>query len=266
MTKTILILSGGLDSTVLAYHLNARADADLIGAVSVNYGQRHKRELECASLTCQRLSVRHHLVDLSHIRSLIDSSALTGLDAKIPEGHYAAENMKATVVPNRNMILIALAIGVAINEKAEAVAYGAHSGDHAIYPDCRPAFYKAMFNAANLCDYQPRHLVAPMLMWTKADIVTRGSALRVPFDETHSCYAGERIACGRCGTCVERLEAFAIARVTDPLEYADMNYWKEAIRKVEKKPHGLTADEEKRRAANLAVQTGAAGQNLEGKP
>lgn len=219
---TLVILSGGLDSTVLAYHMKDRQQ--LAGCVSVDYGQRHRRELMCAALTCTRLGVPHYRLDLSNLRNALGSSALTS-DQPVPEGHYAEESMKATVVPNRNMILMALAAGVAIANNAKAIAYGAHAGDHAIYPDCRPEFALAMENAIGLCDYQPPAVLRPFIEITKADIVRLGSRLHVHFEETHTCYNGDAIACGKCGTCVERLEAFSEARVEDPLQYTDRKYW-----------------------------------------
>lgn len=235
--RTLVILSGGLDSTVLAYVLASSQSHSLVGAVSVNYGQKHSRELVCAAQTCLDLSIPHHLIDLSPLGRHLGNSALTcGWDAQIPipEGHYAAETMKTTVVPNRNMILIALAIGVAINNKCTAVAYGAHAGDHAIYPDCREVFAEAMGKAAEVCYFHPVSLLRPFINETKADIVHRGVGLGVPFQNTQTCYNGGPIACGRCGTCVERLEAFEEAMAVDPLEYTDRNYWREAIKHEQK--------------------------------
>jgi 7-cyano-7-deazaguanine synthase len=240
--RTLVILSGGMDSTVLAYVLATSSRHELIGAVSVNYGQRHSRELRGAAITCRKLNIPHHLVDLSTLGQHLSNSALTcGWDTQapqevadfkipLPEGHYAAETMKATVVPNRNMILISLALGVAINNQASVVAYGAHAGDHAIYPDCREEFAEAISRAAGFCDFNPLELLRPFIKESKADIVRRGLDLKVPFEDTHTCYAGERIACGRCGTCVERLEAFDIAMADDPIEYADRSYWREALK------------------------------------
>ena len=229
-SPTLVILSGGMDSTVLAYHIKNSPQHELIGCVSVDYGQRHKHELLCAQRTCVQLDVPFHQLDLSGLGSVIHSSALTG-DQPVPDGHYAEESMKATVVPNRNMILIALAVAVGITNKAERVAYGAHSGDHAIYPDCRPVFADALASAIDLCDYCPPTLIRPFIELTKADIVGLGLRHGVNFDKTWTCYKGVRpgtkpVACGRCGTCVERLEAFAVAGAEDPLEYADRDFWK----------------------------------------
>lgn len=223
--KTIVILSGGLDSTVLAYYTAAALKDSLLGCVSVDYGQRHRVELKCAIRTCAKLGVEHTLLNLGDLRSALSSSALTS-QQPVPEGHYAEQSMQATVVPNRNMILLAIATGVAISKGADAVAYGAHSGDHAVYPDCRPEFAAAMDDAIRLCDYNPPKLCRPFIQKTKADIVKLGKELGVPFTDTWTCYNGGILACGRCGTCVERLEAFSEAEAEDPLAYKDREFWK----------------------------------------
>jgi 7-cyano-7-deazaguanine synthase len=225
MNRTLVILSGGLDSTVLAYKYFHEAQLD--GCVSVNYGQRHRKELRSAQRTCELMSVPHYLLELADLRNVLSGSALTG-SQPVPEGHYAEDSMKATVVPNRNMILIALAVGVAISTRSKFVAYGAHAGDHAIYPDCRPEFAAAVDSAVALCDYNPPQLVRPFINMTKASIVMLGKDLHVPFEQTWSCYKGGPYHCGRCGTCVERLEAFSLAGIEDPSQYIDRNYWKEA--------------------------------------
>lgn len=137
----------------------------------------------------------------------------------VPEGHYEDESMKSTVVPNRNMILLSIATAGSIASGLEGVAYAAHAGDHAIYPDCRPAFADAMNEAIKLCDYTSQRLVRPFVSLTKADIVKAGAALGVPFERTWSCYNGGATHCGKCGTCVERIEAFKLAGVSDPTDY-----------------------------------------------
>lgn len=230
---TLVILSGGMDSTVLAYHIKSTPSHELKGCVSVNYGQRHAKELECAAKTCSRLQVPHYLVDMRAVQLGLGASALTGGGA-VPEGHYAEASMKATVVPNRNMILIALAAGVAITHKCAALAYGAHAGDHAIYPDCRPEFADAVNRALALCDYNPPELIRPFIRDTKAEIVRLGFDLGVHFEETWTCYNGEERPCGRCGTCVERLEAFDIAGEVDPFNYEDHTFWREAVKSVQR--------------------------------
>ncbi len=216
--KTVITYSGGLDSTVLLYHL-----LDLgheVAALSVNYGQRHSCELGRADQICRTLSVAHQTADLSSVQYLLAGSSLTSMAIDVAEGHYTEENMKTTVVPNRNMILLALTTGYAISIGATQVAYAAHSGDHAIYPDCRNEFADAMAAAMRLCDWSEIALLRPFVDWSKADIVRRGSELSVPFEQTWSCYKGGEHHCGRCGTCIERREAFDLAGVDDPTEYA----------------------------------------------
>lgn len=216
--EVVLIYSGGLDSTVLLHHLAAEGHA--VRALSVNYGQRHARELESAAALTARLGVEHRVVDLRTITPLLGANSLTSVEVRVPTGHYAEESMKATVVPNRNMLLLAVAAAWAMALKADAVAYAAHGGDHAIYPDCRPEFAEAMARAIALADWHPVELIRPFVDWTKADIVRRGAELEVPFEQTWSCYQGGALHCGRCGTCIERREAFHLAGVPDPTPYA----------------------------------------------
>ncbi len=226
-----------MDSTVLAHYIAASPRLSLVGCVSINYGQRHKFELKCAEQTCRDLDVPHHLIDLSALRNHISASSLTS-DQPVPLGHYAEASMKATVVPNRNMILIALAVAVGITQGAKCVAYGAHAGDHAVYPDCRPSFADALAQAVDMCDYNPPTLLRPFIELTKAQIVRKGLDLGVNFRHTWTCYQGvpENTvpeACGKCGTCVERLEAFALCNAEDPIVYQDRTYWREVIAKGE---------------------------------
>lgn len=223
MQNTLVVLSGGLDSTVLLHHLCDLAERDGRGeirAISVNYGQRHARELEWARWQCDLLDVPLMVVDLSVLREVLPGSSQTDSNVPVPEGHYAEESMKATVVPNRNMILLAVAVGHAIAYKLDAVAYGAHAGDHAIYPDCRPEFASAMQDAVALCDWRPISLLRPFISRTKAEIVGLGHGLGVDYRFTWSCYKGGEMHCGRCGTCVERREAFELSGVEDPTHYA----------------------------------------------
>ncbi len=215
--KTVVVYSGGLDSTVLLYHL--RHLGHELRALSVDYGQRHRRELAGAEAVCGLLGIEHRIADLRSLRPLLAGSALTD-DLPVPDGHYTEQSMRVTVVPNRNMILLAVAIGWAISRECGAVALAAHAGDHAVYPDCRPAFAEAMAQAAALCDWRPIAVLRPFIKMTKADLVRRGAGLGVPFEMTWSCYRGGDLHCGRCGTCVERREAFARAGVPDPTAYA----------------------------------------------
>lgn len=217
--NSVLIYSGGLDSTVLLYHL--RATGHNVHALSVHYGQRHHCELSYAAKICQSIRVPHHIADLSTIQPLLAGSSLTSPEIEVAEGHYTADSMKSTIVPNRNMILLAIATGYALSIRADQVAYAAHGGDHAIYPDCRKEFADAMADAMRLCDWHPVKLIRPFIDWTKSDIVRRGAALDLPFENTWSCYRGGALHCGRCGTCIERREAFDLAQLSDPTPYAD---------------------------------------------
>jgi len=220
LKKAVVVLSGGMDSVTSLY--KAIHDNYEVYAISFDYGQRHKKELDFAKNICEKLAVTHHIVDLSNITSLIDNSALTG-DIDVPEGHYEAENMKLTVVPNRNMIMYSIAIGYAVNIKAEAIYVGVHAGDHFIYPDCRPQFIEALDLAAHLGNEgfaeKGMRIVAPFIFMSKAQIAKLGSELGVPYELTWSCYKGGEKHCGKCGTCVERKEAFELAGVKDPTEY-----------------------------------------------
>ena len=217
--KSLVVHSGGMDSTVLLYQLLQAGDE--VKALSINYGQRHSRELEAARAVCAELGVEHRVADLSGLSDLLAGSALTSSDIEVPEGHYAEDNMKATVVPNRNMILLSVAAGWAISSKYDRIAYAAHSGDHAIYPDCRNEFAEALDGAIRLADWHEVSLYRPFVDMTKADIVSVGAKLGVPFEKTWSCYKGQDLHCGHCGTCVERREAFYLAGVDDPTTYAE---------------------------------------------
>ncbi|GEM_PF-92840 len=216
--RLVLIYSGGLDSTVLLYSLQHEGHA--VHALSIDYGQRHKRELEGARTICRTLGVPHEVADLGGLNPLLAGSSLTSRALAVPDGHYAEETMKQTIVPNRNMIMLAIAGGWALSLKCEAVAYAAHGGDHAIYPDCRHEFTQAVDQALRLADWNELYLWCPFLNRSKADIVRLGDSLGVPFGQTWSCYKGGRTHCGRCGTCVERREAFYLAGVKDPTRYA----------------------------------------------
>lgn len=217
MLKTVLILSGGMDSTTLLYYLLHHGHE--VRAISFDYGQRHKKELEKAAVSCQKLNIPHRIIPFTEdLCSLISNSALTDHATNVPMGHYADENMKATVVPNRNMIMLALAAGFAISIGVKELAYAAHAGDHAIYPDCRPAFVEAMSNAFQLCHFDGGiQLCAPFLTINKNDICRIGTELGVPYEDTWTCYVGGKIPCGTCGACVERAEAFAFVGRIDPL-------------------------------------------------
>jgi 7-cyano-7-deazaguanine synthase len=216
-SKTVLIYSGGIDSTVLLYDLlNSGHD---VQALSVNYGQRHIKELDCAKSLCNQLNVEHHVADLTALNPLLSGSSLTSPHVQVPEGHYEDESMKATVVPNRNMILLSIATGWAMSTGASSVSYAAHSGDRAIYPDCREEFADAMNSVMEIAGWDKVSLNRPFSSLNKADIVKLGDELGVPFEQTWSCYKGGQVHCGVCGTCVERREAFQLTGVTDPTIY-----------------------------------------------
>lgn len=222
--KAVVLLSGGMDSTVLAYEVAnlIRAEGGELHFLSFNYGQRHKKELSFAAGTAARLkAAAHTIVDLSAVHPLLTGSALTSPDMPVPDGHYTAESMKQTVVPNRNMIMLAIAAGYAVSRQLEIVATAVHAGDHAIYPDCRPQFIEAMHRAIIVGNegFGAPTLVAPYVHAEKSAIAARGRDLNVPWLDTWSCYKGSTLHCGTCGTCVERREAFAVAGITDPTPY-----------------------------------------------
>jgi len=229
MEKVVVILSGGMDSATLLYHL---ADAGHeIKTLSINYGQRHVRELESAAALSKRLGVEHQIADLRSINPLLGASnSLSGTEIDVPEGHYEEENMKLTVVPNRNMIMLSVAVGWALSLKFDAVAYGAHSGDHAIYPDCREEFAHALDQAVKLCDWHAMRLMRPFVDLDKGDIAKRGHELSVPFELTWTCYKGLEKHCGKCGACQERLEAFAKHGITDPVTFENNQSAQESVK------------------------------------
>lgn len=217
-TKCVLCFSGGLDSTVLLYHL--RNHGFQVSCLSVNYGQRHKLELRKAVEITRKLGVEHRICELGEsVASLLVGSSQTSPQIDVPEGHYAEESMKATVVPNRNMILLSLATAWAISSKSQYVAYAAHAGDHAIYPDCRRGFADVMADAISMCDWHNVALYRPFITKSKADIVRLGAELSIPSEMTYSCYKGGEVHCGKCGTCTERRESFQLAGIPDPTPY-----------------------------------------------
>jgi 7-cyano-7-deazaguanine synthase len=196
-----------------------------LSILSFDYGQRHAKELRFAKACADLLGAPHSVVDLSGLRVLLPGSSLTDDAVPVPEGHYAADSMKATVVPNRNAIMLAIAYGHAVAIGADVVAFGAHGGDHFIYPDCRPEFHRALNEALRIGNEgfgNPKlRLTAPFINSTKQDIAAMGSRLGVDFTQTWSCYKGGEKHCGKCGTCVERREAFALANIEDPTAYEE---------------------------------------------
>ncbi|MAD45684.1 MAG: 7-cyano-7-deazaguanine synthase QueC [Oceanospirillaceae bacterium] len=214
--KAVVIYSGGMDSFTI---LNKAVREGLeVFALTFNYGQKHSKEIEYAERVCEELGINHRIIDITAINQLIHNSSLTS-DTEIPEGHYADDNMKSTMVPNRNMILLSLAIGYAVDIGAGKVYYGAHSGDHAIYPDCRPEFVHAMNDVAKIANYEPVEIVTPYLTGDKISILKDGLAMGLDYGKSWTCYNGREKACGKCGSCVERLEAFEKNHTTDPLPY-----------------------------------------------
>ena len=215
MKDSVIIVSGGMDSTTLLYD---RRD-EIALAISFDYGSNHNaREIPYAEMHCKRLGIEHITIPLDFMHKYFRSSLLEGADA-IPEGHYAAENMKSTVVPFRNGIMLAVAAGVAESRNLTKLLIANHGGDHTIYPDCRPEFISAMDSATNAGTYVGVRVVAPYTNITKGDIARIGKKLGIDYAETWSCYKGGEKHCGKCGTCVERKEALAYAGIEDMTEY-----------------------------------------------
>ncbi|WP_324753614.1 7-cyano-7-deazaguanine synthase QueC [Roseovarius sp. Pro17] len=225
--KVIVICSGGMDSVALAHRI--AATDELHALLSFDYGQRHSKELDYAAACAHRLGVAHHVIDIASVGAALTGSALTD-DIDVPDGHYAEETMKLTVVPNRNAIMLAIAFGMAAAQKVDAVATAVHGGDHFIYPDCRPDFIDAFQTMEDraMDGYATVQLLTPYLNGSKADIAVDGAKYGTPFGETWSCYKGGDLHCGRCGTCVERREAFHLAGIIDPTVYGDPDFWRGA--------------------------------------
>lgn len=215
MKDSVIIVSGGMDSTTMLYD---KKDEIALG-ISFDYGSNHNaREIPLAEMHCRRLGIEHITIPLDFMRRYFESSLLSGAEA-IPEGHYADENMKSTVVPFRNGIMLAVAVGIAESRGLKKVMIANHGGDHTIYPDCRPEFISAIDAAAKAGTYADVEIVAPYTNITKADIAAIGKRLGVDYSETWSCYKGGERHCGKCGTCVERKEALADAGIKDNTAY-----------------------------------------------
>lgn len=227
--RTVCLVSGGLDSTTLLYE--AHKETKVVQALSFDYGQRHRTELEYAEMNCSSLGIPWRLVGLNDISDMLAGSALTD-NIDVPEGHYAADNMALTIVPNRNSIMLNIAVGVAIGLEADEVRAAMHAGDHPVYPDCRPVFVQALNELVRIATETDVIVNTPFIGISKADIVTRGLKAGVPFENTWSCYKGGQIHCGKCGTCVERAEAFDLAGVPDPTHYEDPDFWRVAVASV----------------------------------
>jgi 7-cyano-7-deazaguanine synthase len=217
--RVVVLCSGGMDSVTALYR--AAREHDVMAAVSFDYGSKHNhREIPFAAEHAQRLGVRHEVIALDFVNRLFASDLLQR-GGDIPEGHYEAANMKQTVVPFRNAIMLSIACGFAESIEAGGVVIAAHGGDHAIYPDCREEFMRAMGDAMRLGTYAGVQLLRPFIAMTKGQIAAEGARLGVDFARTWSCYKGGAIHCGKCGTCVERREAFAQAGLPDPTVYAE---------------------------------------------
>ena len=216
--KVIVLCSGGMDSVTALYW--AKRQHDVVAAVSFDYGSKHNaREVPMAVEHAKALGVRHEVITLDFVDRLFASHLLRSGGA-VPDGHYAAENMKQTVVPFRNAIMLSIACGFAESADAAGVVIAAHTGDHTIYPDCREEFMRAMGETMRLGTYAGIQLLRPFIGMDKGQIAAAGAGLDVDFARTWSCYKGGEIHCGTCGTCVERREALAAAGLADPTIYA----------------------------------------------
>ena len=217
MKDSLIVLSGGMDSVTL---LHQKKD-NIALAVTFNYGSNHNaREIACAAENCVILGIEHLVINLGFMKEHFCSSLLSGADA-IPEGNYNSENMKSTVVPFRNGIMLSVACGLAESRGLHQVLIANHSGDHAIYPDCRSGFIEAMDAAMKAGTYEGVGIYAPYTGISKIEIARIGQSIGVDFSKTYSCYKGGEKHCGKCGTCVERREAFAAAGIDDPTIYED---------------------------------------------
>ena len=215
--KVCVLLSGGMDSVTALHH--AAREHDVVSALSFDYGSKHNAsEIPCAQWHAAQLGVPHTVIALPFVNEHFASDLLQS-GGDIPDGHYAEENMKRTVVPFRNGIMLSIAAGFAESRGAEGLVIAAHSGDHAIYPDCREPFMQAMSDAIRLGTYVEIEVLRPFINTDKTGIARLGAELAVDFARTWSCYKGGAIHCGTCGTCVERREAFLLAGLADPTPY-----------------------------------------------
>lgn len=218
MKDSVIVVSGGMDSITLLYDKKE----EIALAVTFDYGSKHNaKEIAWAKVHCGRLGIRHIVIRLDFMQRYFTSSLLEG-GADIPEGHYADENMKSTVVPFRNGIMLSVAAGIAESNGLKKILIANHGGDHTIYPDCRPEFIEAMDRAITNGTYEDVRIDAPYTNITKADIAKIGKRLGIDYSETWSCYKGGERHCGKCGTCIERKEAMALAGIDDRTEYESM--------------------------------------------
>ncbi len=215
--KALVIYSGGMDSFTL---LQEVMQTHHTSAISFDYGQRHRQqELTCAQHICKEDNIHHHIVDIRSIGALFSQqSALMNTQIELPKGPYHADNL-STVVPNRNMVFLSIAIAYALSIHAQSVYYGAHQDDHVMYPDCRPQFIDAMNHAAHLCDWKTVEIKTPYLKKSKADILKIGLDIGLDYAKTWTCYDEGQKACGQCSACTVRLNAFAVNNMIDPIAY-----------------------------------------------
>lgn len=224
MTNHVVVLSGGMDSYTLLHWVKRHRmqHGEALTAVSFNYGQRHAKELQYAARAAEEVGARHILIPFEFMKPLLAGSALTDDKVEVPHGHYEAESMKATVVPGRNTMMLSVAMAIAEAMLGLGVVYyGAHSGDHHIYPDCRPSFVNAIGQAFLLASDSRIQLSAPFLYKDKTAILRLGFGMGLNYANSWTCYSGGEVACGKCGSCQERLEAFAAVGRIDPLPYAN---------------------------------------------
>ncbi len=215
MKDSVIIVSGGMDSVTMLHEYRDR----IAVGISFDYGSNHNaREIPFARMHCERLGIKHIVISLDFMNRYFKSSLLEGADA-VPDGHYADENMKSTVVPFRNGIMLSIAVGIAESNGLRYVMMANHGGDHSIYPDCRREFVCAFDAAAKAGTYVGAGILAPYTGITKADIARRGKEMGLDYSETWSCYKGGDVHCGRCGTCVDRREALAEAGIEDTTPY-----------------------------------------------
>lgn len=235
--KAVVVVSGGLDSSTLLHLAYAEHPTYEIHAISFDYGQRHRKELEFAAYQVGQLGGTHQIVTMDFLTDLFkESGSSLVTETEVPEGHYGEESMKATVVPNRNMIMMSIAAGYAVSIGARILAIGVHAGDHFIYPDCRPEFIdllnRTIYSANEGFIKKNFALWTPFLYKSKNDIAAKAFELNLDIENTWSCYKGGDIHCGRCGTCVERQEAIYSTGNEDPTPYADDTYWQEALKRT----------------------------------
>ena len=213
MSSVLVVYSGGLDSYTL---LNkAIKNFDYVEAITFNYGQKHNKEIEYAKSNCAKLNINHEVVNLD-LKNILADSALVG-DIDVPEGNYDKEKMKQTIVPNRNMIMISVAASLVIKNNIEYLWYAAHSGDHEIYPDCRPEFIDKMAEVLEICDYHKIKFEAPFQNLSKSEIVATGLSMNLDYSKTWTCYEGKEKPCGKCSACLERALSFEANNTEDPL-------------------------------------------------